>query len=234
MDFLPTSPSGKAPSRLLLSRCRCGAGFRCRTGPPPRRIVYGEAIPDQPSRTATSISIVHRVHRRPARANCVAVAASSVTNVAPARSPMARTIPDPTEYTFQAPQNGRRDPAQAGHPVNLIERHEVRQQQRHASVTTYRTDRHGGSSMARAIPDQPKTGAEQPNSTPGAVVWFAVAALHGSGMVLGIGDRGRYLRRVVGRGGPGRRRQRPGPSPITTGAGSNRTDAKTLLRAPKC
>src|SRR6267154_162120 len=51
---------------------------------------------------------------------------------------MARTIPDPTE-TFQAPQNGRRDPAQAGHPVNLIERHEVRQQQRHASVTTYRT-----------------------------------------------------------------------------------------------
>jgi hypothetical protein len=37
------------------------------------------AIPDQPSRTATSISIVHRVHRRPARANCVAVAASSVT-----------------------------------------------------------------------------------------------------------------------------------------------------------
>src|SRR5204862_6322951 len=35
-----------------------------------------------------------------------------------------------------------------------------------------------------------------------------VAALHGSGMVLGIGDRGRYLRRVVGRGGPGRRRCR--------------------------
>src|SRR5712672_2901451 len=32
------------------------------------------------------------------RANCVAVAASGVTNVAPARSPMARTIPDPTEY----------------------------------------------------------------------------------------------------------------------------------------
>src|SRR5712672_4730503 len=79
-----------------------------------------------------------------------------------------------------------------------------------------------------------KTGPEHPNSTPGAVVCFAVAALHGSGMVLGIGDRGRYLRRVVGRGGPGRRRQRPGPSPITTGAGSNRTDAKTLLRAPKC
>src|SRR5712675_196808 len=55
-----------------------------------------------------------------------------------------------------------------------------------------------------------KTGPEHPNSTPGAVVWFAVAALHGSGMVFGIGDRGRYLRRVVGRGGPGRRRQRPG------------------------
>src|SRR5258705_2980365 len=48
--------------------------------------------------------------------------------------------PFPTRRsTFQAPQNGRRDPAQAGHPVNLIGRHEVRQQQRHASVTTYRT-----------------------------------------------------------------------------------------------
>jgi hypothetical protein len=51
------------------------------------------AIPAQLSRAATSIS-----HRRPARANCVAVAASSVTNAAPARSPMARTIPDPTEH----------------------------------------------------------------------------------------------------------------------------------------
>jgi hypothetical protein len=28
------------------------------------------AIPDQPSRTATSISIVHRVHRRPAGRLC--------------------------------------------------------------------------------------------------------------------------------------------------------------------
>ena len=51
---------------------------------------------------------------------------------------MARPFPT-RRSTFQAPQNGRRDPAQAGHPVNLIERHEVRQQQRHASVTTYRT-----------------------------------------------------------------------------------------------
>src|SRR5712671_4677727 len=67
------------------------------TGPPPR-VVYGEghSRPAQPH--GNSISIVHRVHRRPARANCVAVAASSVTNVAPARSPMARTIPDPTEH----------------------------------------------------------------------------------------------------------------------------------------
>ena len=35
------------------------------------------------------------VRRRPARAKCVAVAASGVTSVAPARSPMATTIPDP-------------------------------------------------------------------------------------------------------------------------------------------
>src|SRR5436190_10033273 len=49
-------------------------------------------------------------------------------------------------------------------------------------------------------------------------------------MVLGIGDRGRYLRRVVGRGGPGRRRQRPGPSPITTGAGSTVNGDRAVAR----
>jgi hypothetical protein len=49
--------------------------------------VYGEGpFPTSPAARQTSIS-----RRRPARANCVAVAASSVTNVAPARSPMART-----------------------------------------------------------------------------------------------------------------------------------------------
>ena len=50
---------------------------------------------DHRAGTATSISIVHR---RPTWAICVAVAASSVRSVAPARSPMARTIPDPTDY----------------------------------------------------------------------------------------------------------------------------------------
>ncbi len=153
--------------------------------------VYGEVIPDQPSRTATrsrsckasigdphgthqrehgrlwrghsrpaqphgnSISIVHKVHRRsarhspagtrssvarpfptspaarqlrsrsgigfhrrPARANCVAVAASvaasSVTRGRLWRGPF------PTRRsTFQAPQNGRR--GSRSHPVNPIE-----------------------------------------------------------------------------------------------------------------
>src|SRR5712671_6647906 len=63
--------------------------------------------------------------------------------------------------------------------------------------------------------------------------WPGVASselVHGSGMVLGIGDRGRYLRRVVGRGGPGRRRQRPGPSPITTGAGSTVNGDRAVAR----
>src|SRR5712672_1588279 len=90
--------------------------------------------------------------------------------------------------------------------------------------------------------DPTGTGLDMPSETdrataqlnPGVRRLVGVAALHGSGMVLGIGDRGRYLRRVVGQGGLGRGRQRPGPSPIDTEAGSNRTDAKTLLRAPKC
>src|SRR5712672_204434 len=65
--------------------------------------------------------------------------------------------PFPTRRsTFQGPQNGRRDPAQAGHPVNLIERHEVRQQQRHASVTTYRTAAtEGGLWRGHSRPAQP-------------------------------------------------------------------------------
>src|SRR5204863_563970 len=89
------------------------------TGPPPQRVVYGEghSRPAQPH--GNSISIVHRVHRRPARANCVAVAASSVTNVAPARSPMARTIPDPTEHI---PGSSKRPahPAQAVNPIEWV------------------------------------------------------------------------------------------------------------------
>jgi hypothetical protein len=95
------------------------------TGPPPRRVVYGEVIPDQPSRTATrsrscigSIGDPHGTHqrehgrlwRRPFPTRPAAFQAQyrgwrgraqeghPVTNVAPARSPMARTIPDPTEY----------------------------------------------------------------------------------------------------------------------------------------
>ena len=35
---------------------------------------------------------------------------------------------------------------------------------------------------------------------------------------------------MVGRGGPGRRRQRPGPSPITTGAGSTVNGDRAVAR----
>src|SRR5712675_3334135 len=113
------------------------------TGPPPRRSSMARAIPDQPSRTATSISIVHRVHRRTARANYVAKAASSVTNGAPARSPMARTIPDPTEYI---PGSSKR-PARSR--SSRISRHEVRQQQRHE----LRHDRHHAGHRTAATED---------------------------------------------------------------------------------
>jgi hypothetical protein len=132
--------------------------------------VYGEGpFPTSPAARQTSIS-----RRRPARANCVAVAASSVTNVAPARSPMARTtasssVTPPSRPTGPPPRRvvygeGHSRPAQphgklrspVGDPhANCVavaassvtnvaparspmgEDH--RQQQRHASVTTYRT-----------------------------------------------------------------------------------------------
>ena len=58
-----------------------------------------------------------------------------------------RQLPKPLATTTKAIP-AEDDPsffsAQAGHPVNLIERHEVRQQQRHASVTTYPSCRAAG------------------------------------------------------------------------------------------
>jgi hypothetical protein len=153
----PLRPTVLRPAPLDLPRVPCSLGGRSDAGQDRRHggSSMARAIPDQPSRAATSISIVHRVHRRPARV-CCRRDECSTRKVA-----YGEDHSDPTEYIPGSSKRPARIPLTSPQSDRRSPPAELRHDRHHAGHRTAATEDvatlldSARPSMAATIPDPP-------------------------------------------------------------------------------